>query len=67
MSCPSEIAQLSDDERRKRAYDICCSVLECRLFLEEVYEISLDMMRGRPFGDCEDALVVHTSFHGVPD
>jgi hypothetical protein len=57
MSCPSEIAHLSDDERRNEPaiYSALFSD-ECQLFLEEVYENSIGMMRGRPFGDCEDAL-----------
>jgi hypothetical protein len=57
ISCPADIIQLSDDERRN-VPEIYAALFsnECRLFVEELYEKAVSMMRGRPFGDCEEAL-----------
>jgi hypothetical protein len=57
VSCPAEVAQLSDDERRNEpaTYGALFSS-ECQWLLEELYQKALLMMRGRPLVDCDEAL-----------
>jgi hypothetical protein len=57
MSCPAGFAQLSVDERRNEPATYAALFSnECRSFVEELYQKAMRMMRGRPLGDCDEAL-----------
>jgi hypothetical protein len=57
MSRSAQVTRLSDDERRNESATYAALFSDvCRFLLEDLYQEAVRNMRGKPFGECEDAL-----------